>query len=1031
MNIRSYLSLIFLMLSLSLISQSSNAAIECGGQGQAACESKSAEFVRGVPTHDACRDGGFVDPINGGECWRCPEGFVRSWRPITDKGAACIKPRGGLAYEKATQIPTNGGNCPAGQFFDPREGGECWSCPEGYDRSLAEIDKFNACVKAAHETFAAATQRSALKTQCDAGQFSDPNGGCYSCPSGYNRTGYPVTSNKACSKAVSSDKSAVNHGRGTGIFGTDCGSGQFWDPNGSCYSCPSGYSRTTAPVTAGNACRRNYEDLKPANSHGKLITACPAGQFGDPNGKCYTCPTGYKRTGYAVTDSRACAKVVPEAVSRATQESRLCKAEDGEFVHFGQCWTCPTGYDRSIAPIDSDLACITNASEFTAAEFLEPWGCDASKGEFWDPLNKNGSKLGSCWKCPSQTERSTARVDSNQACISAEIRWVNDPYDEPGMFRLGRTNQFTKMAVNLFQSPESIASITDFMHRIWEGMEDKTGTADQYVKEQWRLIASNPAESPAFIAYVFTSMQQILLLPANERSADEKALLTAFEDYINDRRLYMAEQAMEAYDGWKTAYDWRAAQRSNLASLAGTESPPPDFLALTQGSLEGSSKSGASLIAIAAVNRALSHLSQSQLVNLGNAIWPYMGEGLRRQVIKQVSEKAARQAATTAAKASTTIMRSAGPQIIFAVFTIVTEIRMNQVIDIANARIKIQESIDYIKRNPVSLDDLTSSEEQYQMMLKYWSLATDTKYSPPSAVISAAKKAEKIARESGFAREYTAPESSESGVVLVGNSVTIDTGESSGTEKSPVGEIEIQKVESISWSKEADKVEDIFIDHAGNIFRKVIASSEPVIQVFDSGRKQWSDVAKGFSDIAGADDGKVWLMDSAGALYSGSVDGSDIKKIDGAASAITSSNSGDLWVVSDKLNNQGGDIWILSNKRWQKKAGVKAVAIANQNGYMWAVNKQGDILRSDTNDARSLLRSRMKKMPGKALDIASGRDGSIYVVGTDNQLYLWDDTGSQWVKKQTSPKAVRVAVEQAGDVWLIDEKGSLFRGSYR
>ncbi|MGH9650115.1 MAG: hypothetical protein ACRD3I_06545, partial [Terriglobales bacterium] len=59
---------------------------------------------------------------------------------------------------------------------------------------------------------------------------------------------------KACSAFAEHLSGATRHGRGTGTFGTNCSPGQFWDPNGSCYSCPKGYTRTLNPVEGRGAC---------------------------------------------------------------------------------------------------------------------------------------------------------------------------------------------------------------------------------------------------------------------------------------------------------------------------------------------------------------------------------------------------------------------------------------------------------------------------------------------------------------------------------------------------------------------------------------------------------------------------------------------------------------------------------------------------------------------------------------------------------------------------------------------------------
>ena len=66
---------------------------------------------------------------------------------------------------------------------------------------------------------------------------------------------------------------ATNHGAANGLA---CPDGQFWDPNGSCYSCPDGFSRTMNPVTSAGACVD-----KPANELARSACAVYRGATED------------------------------------------------------------------------------------------------------------------------------------------------------------------------------------------------------------------------------------------------------------------------------------------------------------------------------------------------------------------------------------------------------------------------------------------------------------------------------------------------------------------------------------------------------------------------------------------------------------------------------------------------------------------------------------------------------------------------------------------------------------------------------
>lgn len=172
------------------------AAMECGSLGQPACSVAPATYESQKPK--GCPDGSFFDPINGGSCWSCPSGTVRQVTPV-NSGNACLRPPG----ETTARAKRNGRgkgligtDCPKGQFWDPN--GYCWSCPSGYARTAAPVTAKNACTKWRGPSFARATLRKRLA--CPDGSFFDPTrgGSCWSCPEGYVRTLVPVNEPNAC-----------------------------------------------------------------------------------------------------------------------------------------------------------------------------------------------------------------------------------------------------------------------------------------------------------------------------------------------------------------------------------------------------------------------------------------------------------------------------------------------------------------------------------------------------------------------------------------------------------------------------------------------------------------------------------------------------------------------------------------------------------------------------------------------------------------------------------------------------------------
>lgn len=219
----------------------------CGGVDKAGnlqepCNFEKATFIR--QSIKACPKGTFADL---GSCWVCPTGYVRSARKITHE-RACQK---NVPDKTGPATFLGAVKCPSGSFKDGRNGGECWSCPAGYGRTAAKVDQWNACGMIGKK----ATSAIFKGRQCpDQDAFRDPrNGGeCWKCPEDYNRTGNPVTGARACKTSFAFEP-AVQRGD------LKCEPGQIFDmiDGGTCWTCPEGAKRTWFSIKSAKACRNN------------------------------------------------------------------------------------------------------------------------------------------------------------------------------------------------------------------------------------------------------------------------------------------------------------------------------------------------------------------------------------------------------------------------------------------------------------------------------------------------------------------------------------------------------------------------------------------------------------------------------------------------------------------------------------------------------------------------------------------------------------------------------------------------------
>jgi len=179
----------------------------CGGivngKFQAPCKGVAATFVSDVKY--SCPAGSFFDA--NGKCYSCPANYARTADAVTTD-RACAKAD---ATVKGGEVAATFGGvlckAPNGSwsFKDGSLGGSCWSCPNGYERSVLSVDDNRACHLPAKMGYATPTQvwkgTSNLAACQSYVQRNGPSGmgelfydgwagyaGCWVCPAGYKRS---------------------------------------------------------------------------------------------------------------------------------------------------------------------------------------------------------------------------------------------------------------------------------------------------------------------------------------------------------------------------------------------------------------------------------------------------------------------------------------------------------------------------------------------------------------------------------------------------------------------------------------------------------------------------------------------------------------------------------------------------------------------------------------------------------------------------------------------------------------------------
>ncbi len=373
-------------------------------EGNSACASPATSIFSAATKYaqGGCAQGQFYDLLTAA-CWSCPNGYNRTIFPVNGT-EACEKPAT-TDYAFATKF--NQGSCGPGQFYDLVTAA-CWSCPVGYNRTIFPVNGTQACENPANSDYAFATKFN--EAGCGPGQFYDiGTAACWSCPAGYNRTIFPVNGASACELPAHSEFEAANRTGGTGFFGTDCPSGYVYDFGiRACFRCPSGTAKLIFKAwNDSGACERVIPAV--SSSATRFNGLCPNGQFLDiGTGYCWSCPSGFNRTIFPITFGSACERVNPAVFTSASRFPGLCPP--GQFLDIGTgyCWSCPAGFNRTIFPITFGSACDRfNPAIFTGASRFAGL-CPA--GQFLDIGN------GYCWSCPAGYDRTIFPVDQTAAC---------------------------------------------------------------------------------------------------------------------------------------------------------------------------------------------------------------------------------------------------------------------------------------------------------------------------------------------------------------------------------------------------------------------------------------------------------------------------------------------------------------------------------------------------------------------------------------------------------------------------------------
>lgn len=473
--------------------------------------------------------------------------------------------------------------CPAGSFFDAN--GKCYSCPAGYKRTADAVTSDRACDKADPSIKGAdvpATFGGALcKAAAGSWSFKDGSlgGSCWSCPNGYERSVLSVNDAKACRlpgkmgyasptqvwKGISDLKACQAHVQRHGPSGRGEVFYDGWVGYTGCWVCPAGFKRSTNAIYEKNGAMACFQDTPEAWSKATMLgqAKCKPGEFEDSRngGECWSCRAGTTRSVYPVHEGRACTVWGGYTYARATETASGVLG-------------CGTGLGSDKAETFFDT--ITSKDPNVQAAIRRQSGGTLPQGI-------GQSAGGTCWTCPAGFKRmdGSAPVYGAQACGSLTMVWKSAPYSHPGLFGLDGGEE---VALALVKDGALINLFAD------GAVPKLAPTSAEARKKVWEEIARSPQTSGPLLLAVLVRIKAAATDPANASPAEKRLAASFSKAVVSFRTYLANEAIGAYEMWYVLAHPKVETNRVSLGIVVGSDvdtAVPPDFVEITRNAING------------------------------------------------------------------------------------------------------------------------------------------------------------------------------------------------------------------------------------------------------------------------------------------------------------------------------------------------------------------------------------------------------------------------------------------------------------
>jgi virginiamycin B lyase len=191
--------------------------------------------------------------------------------------------------------------------------------------------------------------------------------------------------------------------------------------------------------------------------------------------------------------------------------------------------------------------------------------------------------------------------------------------------------------------------------------------------------------------------------------------------------------------------------------------------------------------------------------------------------------------------------------------------------------------------------------------------------------------------------------------------------------------------------------------------RYYMVNTAGLIYTYNTAIKDWKRMPGSAGKAIAANAGKVCLVNTAGKIYE--LAGTAWKQMPGSAGKdIAIDADGTVWMV-----NTIGKIYKYNGSKWNQMPGSDAVRIAAGGGQVWMVNKVGKIYRYNGTGWTQTAGS-------AGWDITVSNNSKIFLTNTVGKIYQW--VGSSWAQLDGSDG--RIVSANNNNLVLVNKKGRMY-----